>query len=111
MRAGDYAGAAATFVQAIEKQPDLGWSYCNLGIAYSHLGKDTYAVLALKKGIDYLQGDKEKAIAWRHLSDVYAKVGDPANASHALETASSLEREKSSILQRARVMLLGNTAQ
>jgi tetratricopeptide (TPR) repeat protein len=109
MHAGQFEEASQTYIQAIEKQPDFGWAYCNLALAYSHLGKDTYAVLALKKGIDYLDGDKEKAIAWRHLSEVYAKVGDPVNASFAMETALSLEREKTSLLQRARVMLLGNT--
>jgi tetratricopeptide (TPR) repeat protein len=110
LRLGQYDDAVQTYVKAIEKQPDFGWAYCNLGIAYSHLGKNTYAVLALKKGIDYLEGDKEKALGWRHLSEVYADVGDPVNANYAMETALTLEREKTSILQRARVMLLGSNA-
>ncbi len=63
---------------------------------------------SIKKSIDLLEDDKEKATVWNHLGNVYRKLNDYDNAIKAYQKAVVLADEGVDLLTRTRFSLLSN---
>lgn len=92
-RAEAYDEASDAFHKAIELDPKLGWPYSNLALTLVTQGKCTEAIPLYQKSIDLLQDDKDKAVAWNRLGNVYRKLNDYEHAVHAFQKADELDEE------------------
>ncbi len=108
LKAGACDRAISAYVKAIELQPDFGWPYSNLGLAYSHKGKYAEAIPLYRKSLELLKSSKEKAITWNRMGDAYRRLNDHANAAAAYQKATELDSGGNSLLKRMRLSLLGN---
>ncbi len=92
MKVDAYEDAAAAFSKAIDLDHGNGWAYSNLALAQSQQGKYEQAVPVYQRAIELLQDDKQKAITWNRLADIYRLLNDYNNAIAAYQTADMLER-------------------
>ena len=90
---GHYEDAVAAFNKAIELEPGYGWSYNNLALTYVSQGKHTQAIPLYRKSIDLLTADKDKAVAWNRLGNVYRKLNEYTLAVDAFQKADDLDHE------------------
>lgn len=92
LKGESYDEAIDAFSKAIEIDHGNGWAYSNLAFAYSQQGKYEEAVPLYLKSIDFMKDDKDKAISWNRLADIYRLLNDYNNAIAAYQTADILER-------------------
>ena len=90
LREGSFEDAIAAYNKAIKYDRSFGWSYTNLGIAYLQLGKYAEAVLLLQKSLELLKTDKERAVAWNELGNLYRCLNDYHNAVVSYQKADEL---------------------
>ena len=95
LRAGDYEEAIRAYNKAIQYDRYFGWAYTNLGIAYLQMEKYAEAVLLLQKSLEVLDTDKEKAVAWNELGNLYRCLNDYHNAVVSYQKADELDPEQS----------------
>ncbi|MBM3124852.1 MAG: tetratricopeptide repeat protein [Chloroflexi bacterium] len=107
-KAGSYAEAADSYEKAVKLDPASGWANSNLAMALVFLNRYTEAVPLYLKSIELFSEDKDKAVAWNRLGNVYRRINDYDNAKQAYQNAIALSNEKSSLLTRTRFSLLGN---
>lgn len=100
--------AIYAYRKAIELAPGFGWPYSNLALAFSHQGRYTEAIPLCRKSIELFGGDKEKAVSWNRLGDIYRHLNDRENAVVAYQNAVELDPENVTLLTRARFSLLSN---
>jgi tetratricopeptide (TPR) repeat protein len=105
---GKYDEATQAFYKAIELDPNYGWSFYNLASLHVHKGQYADAIPLYKKGISFLTKGKDKALLWNRLGDAYRRLDDSDNAMVAYQKALELDSDKTSLLKRARLSLLGN---
>ena len=96
LRAGDYEEAIRAYNMAIKYDRYFGWAYTNLGLAYLQMGKYAEAVLLLQKSLELLDTDKEKAVAWNGLGNLYRCLNDYHNAVVSYQKADELDPEQES---------------
>lgn len=77
---GCYDEAIAAYQQAIELNPDLAWPYHNLGLLYEHRGDYRTAIPFYQQAMERHQRDKDKAVTWDNLGNVYAALGETDEA-------------------------------
>ncbi len=92
-RAATYDEAIEAFNKAIELDPTLGWPYSNLALTLVTQGKYTQAIPLYQKSIDLLQEDKDQAVVWNRLGNVYRKLNDYEHAVQAFQKADELDEE------------------
>ncbi len=92
-RSGAFEEAVQAFNKAIEMNPDLGWSFSNLALTLVTQGKYSEAVPLYMKSIDLLTEDKDKAVAWNRLGNVYRKLNEYERAVEAFQKADELDAE------------------
>lgn len=97
LRAGDYEQAIRAYNKAIKYDRYFGKAYTNLGIAYLQIEKYAEAVLLLQKSLEILDSDKEKAVAWNELGNLYRCLNDYHNAVVSYQKADELDPEQSSM--------------
>ena len=90
---GHYEDAIAAFNKAIELEPGFGWAYSNLALTLVSQGKHMQAIPLYRKSIDLLAEDKDKAVAWNRLGNVYRKLNEYALAVDAFQKADDLDHE------------------
>jgi tetratricopeptide (TPR) repeat protein len=83
--------AAGAFSQAIELDRGYGWAYSNLALTYTRQGKHEAALSIYVKSIDLLAENKDKAVTWNRLADLYRLMDDYDNAIAAYQTADMLD--------------------
>lgn len=103
-----YRQAATCFQKAVDLEPFNGAAYSNLALSLSYQAKFTEAVPLYLKSIELLRDDKEKAVSWNRLGNVYRRLNDYDNAIAAYQNAVKLNREPMTLVARARFSLLGN---
>ncbi len=108
LRVGAYDRAIAAYVRAIALAPQDGWSYSNLALAYCYQRRYAEAVPLYQKSLELLKNRREKAIVWNRLGDAYRRLNDQERARAAYQQAAELDGHTSSLLRRARLLLLGN---
>jgi tetratricopeptide (TPR) repeat protein len=78
---------------------DKTWRTCN---------KQVYRIPLYQKSIELLQDDKDKAVTWNRLGNVYRKLNDYERAIQAYQKAVALTDEDAGLLTRTRFSLLSN---
>ncbi len=89
----NYDEAIKAFQHAIELNPELGWPYNNLALALVAQGDYQQAIPLYQKSIELLVDDKDQAVAWNRLGNVYRKLNKYKLAVAAFQRADELDRE------------------
>jgi tetratricopeptide (TPR) repeat protein len=92
-RMGSYDEAVEAYNKAIELASESGWSYNNLALTFVTQGRFTEAVPLYQKSIELLREDKDKAVAWNRLGNVYRKLNEYELAIQAFQKADELDKE------------------
>jgi Flp pilus assembly protein TadD len=107
-KAASYNEAVTAYEKAVKIDPASGWANSNLAMALVFQNKYQEAVPLYLKSIELFTDDKDKTVAWNRLGNVYRKMNDYENAKKAYQNAILLSNEKTSLLTRTRLTLLGN---
>ena len=105
---GAFDEAMHAFEMAIELDPSYGWSYNNLASIYYHHKHYADAIPLYEKGLQLLDGQKDKALLWNRMGDAYRRLNEHEQATTAYRKAMELDPDNVSLLTRARFSLLGN---
>jgi tetratricopeptide (TPR) repeat protein len=89
---GDYEQAISAYRKATMLEPESGWLFSNMGLAYAHLGQYESAIKFYKIGVDLFDQAKDKAVALNRLGHAYRKHKDYNNAMQAYQEADALLR-------------------
>ena len=108
LNTGTYDDAIASYSKAIELDRNFAWPYSNLALAYVQKGRFAEAILLYQRGIELFTSDRDKAITWNRLGNVYRRVNDYTNAIASYQTADELDPENTTLSLRASFGLLGN---
>ncbi len=107
-KTGAYDEAIQAFEKAISMEPLAGWPMSNLARTLASQGKYALAIPLYQKSIELLQEDKDKAVTWNRLGNVYRKLNDYERAIQAYQKAVALTDEDAGLLTRTRFSLLSN---
>jgi tetratricopeptide (TPR) repeat protein len=108
LNAGTYDDAIASYSKAIELDRHFAWPYSNLALAYVQKGRFAEAILLYQRGIELFTSDRDKAITWNRLGNVYRRINDYSNAIASYQTADELDPENATLSLRSSFGLLGN---
>ncbi len=90
---GAYAQAVHAYHRAIKLDDSFGQPYSNLALTYVQQGKYAEAVDLYRRSIELLTENKEKAISWNRLGNVYRHLRDYQDAVVAYRQADELDPE------------------
>jgi tetratricopeptide (TPR) repeat protein len=108
LNAGTCDDAIASYSKAIELDRHFAWPYSNLALAYVQKGRFAEAILLYQRGIELFTSDRDKAITWNRLGNVYRRINDYSNAIASYQTADELDPENATLSLRSSFGLLGN---
>ena len=91
LKCESFEEAAEMFMSAIQLNCANGWAYHNLALAYTHQEKFNNAVPLYLKSIDLFAEEKDKAVSWNQLANVYRLLNDYDNAIAAYQIADTLD--------------------
>ena len=98
------------YSKAIELDRWFAWPYSNLALAYVQKRRFVEAILLYQRSIELFGSDKDKAISWNRLGNVYRRLNDYENAIAAYQRADALDPDNSTLSLQSRFSLLGNYA-
>jgi tetratricopeptide (TPR) repeat protein len=98
---GAYESAMSAYNRAIEINPTFGQPYHNLALICFMQGNYNKAILLFQKSITLLAADKEKAVAWNGLGNVYRCIKDYERARVAYQNASEPEAKNGGVNESA----------
>jgi len=105
-----YEDAIVAYSKAIELDRWFAWPYSNLALAYVQKRRFVEAILLYQRSIELFSTDKDKAISWNRLGNVYRRLNDYENAISAYQRADALDPDNSTLSLQSRFSLLGNYA-
>lgn len=105
---GAVEDAVIAYSKAIELDRLFAWPYSNLALAYVQKGRFAEAMLLYQRSIELFTKDKDKAISWNRLGNVYRRLNDYDNAIAAYQRADELDPDNSTIYLQSRFSLLGS---
>ncbi len=108
MNAGAYDEAIVYYSKAIEIDHHFAWPYSNLALAYVQKGRFAEAILLYQRSIELFVSDKDKAITWNRLGNVYRRINDYDNAIASYKIADELDPDHVTLSLRSNFGLLGN---
>jgi hypothetical protein len=73
---GTYSQAVYAYNRSIQLDSGFGRPFCNLALTYVKQGKYSDAVRLYQRSIELLVDDREKAVTWYRLGDVYRHLKD-----------------------------------
>lgn len=88
---GAYKQASHAYERSIKLDNRSGRPHSNLAFTYIQQGRYAEAVNLLRNSIDLLSCDREKAISWYRLGDVYRRLKDYRDAILAYQQADLLD--------------------
>ena len=88
-----YDEAAEDFNHAIDLDPGFGSPYSNLALTLVTQGKYVQAIPLYRKSIELLDEDKDRAVAWNRLGNLYRKLNEYELAVGAFQKADELDQE------------------
>ena len=106
--AGSYDDAITAYRKAIELDKQFAWSYTNLALSYVQKERLADAILLYQRGIELFSDEKDKAIAWNWLGNVYRRMNDYENAIAAYQRADELDPGNTTITEQSRFSMLGS---
>jgi tetratricopeptide (TPR) repeat protein len=90
---GAYSQAAYAYHRSIELDDNFGRPYSNLALTYVQQGKYDEAIELYRRSIELLADNKEKAISWNRLGNVYRHLKDYRQATVAYQHSDELDPE------------------
>lgn len=105
---GAYEEAITAYSKAIELDDWFAWPYSNLALVYVQKEKYAEAVLLYQRSIELFASDKDKAVTWNRLGNVYRRLNDYDNAIACYQRADELDPHNATLSQRLRFSLLGS---
>ncbi len=105
---GAYDDAVVSYSKAIQLDRCFAWPYSNLALTYVQKGRFTEAILLYQRSIELFASEKDKAISWNRLGNVYRRLNSYDNAISAYQRADELDPENSTLSLQSRFSLLGN---
>ena len=108
LKSGSCDEAIAAYSKAIELERQFAWPYSNLALAYVQKDYLTEAIMLYQRSIELFTSDKDKAVTWNRLGNVYRRMNDYDNAIAAYQTADELDPENATVSLRSSFGLLGN---
>jgi tetratricopeptide (TPR) repeat protein len=96
------------YSKAIELDRWFAWPYSNLALAYVQKGRFAEAVLLYQRSIELFNGEKDKAVSWNRLGNVYRRMSDYENAIAAYQRADELDPDNTALSLQSRFSLLGS---
>ncbi len=105
---GSYEDAVTAYSKSIELDRQFAWPYSNLALVYVQKGRFAEAMLLYQRSIELFSNDKDKAISWNRLGNVYRRLNDYDNAIAAYQRADELDTDNTTLSLQSRFSLLGN---
>jgi tetratricopeptide (TPR) repeat protein len=105
---GAYDDAVVAYSKAIQLDRWFAWPYSNLALTYVQKGRFTEAILLYQRSIELFVSEKDKAISWNRLGNVYRRLNNYDNAISAYQRADELDPENTTLSLQSRFSLLGN---
>ncbi len=105
---GAYEEAITAYTKAIELDIRFAWPYSNLALAYVQKEKYEEAVLLYQRSIELFETDKDKAVTFNRLGNVYRRMNDYDNAIASYQRADELDPNNATRSLRSRFSLLGS---
>jgi tetratricopeptide (TPR) repeat protein len=105
---GAYEEAITAYGKAIELDGWFAWPYSNLALAYVQKEKYAEAVLLYQRSIELFSSDKDKAVTWNRLGNVYRRLNDYENAISSYQRADELDPNNTTRSLRSSFSLLGS---
>ena len=93
VKAGAYEDAIDAYQKAMRLDAGFAWPYSNLALAYTCKGNFSEAIPLYKKSIELFSSNKDKAVSWDRLGDVYRRLNVYKDAIAAYEIAKKLTQE------------------
>ncbi len=90
-QSGSYDQAVHAYNKAIQLDSGDGKLYSNLALTYAHQSKYEDAIHLYKRSLEHLTNDKEKAITWNRLGNVYRHLKEYSEALIAFKRADELQ--------------------
>ena len=88
---GEIEQAIQAYNKAIQLDPSFGWPYSNLALTYLTQGQYAEAILLYERSLELLSSDKDKAVSWNGLGNIYRCINDYENAVAAYQKAAELD--------------------
>jgi tetratricopeptide (TPR) repeat protein len=88
---GAFDDAVIAYSKAIELDRWFAWPYSNLALTYVQKGRFVEAILLYQRSIELFASDKDKAISWNRLGNVYRRINDYENAIASYQRADELD--------------------
>jgi tetratricopeptide (TPR) repeat protein len=85
--------AVDAYNKAIELNPKFGWAYANLALTRAAQQKYEDAINLFDKSLEFITDEKDRAIIWNRLGNVYRKVNDYSNAFIAFQKADECDAQ------------------
>jgi tetratricopeptide (TPR) repeat protein len=105
---GSCDDAISAYGKAIELDRQFAWPYSNLALAYVQKERFAEAILLYQRSIELFVSDKDKAVTWNRLGNVYRRLNDYSHAISAYQTADDLDPDNATLSLRSHYGLLGN---
>ena len=105
---GEYDDAIIAYSKAIELDRWFAWPYSNLALAYVQKGRLAEAILLYQRSIELFTSEKDKAVSWNRLGNVYRRLDDYENAIESYQRADELDPDNTTLSLQSRFSLLGN---
>jgi len=105
---GAYDDAILAYSKAIELDRYFAWPYSNLALTYVQKGRFAEAILLYQRSIELFKDDRDKAISWNRLGNVYRRLNDYESAIAAYQRADELDPANTTISLQSRFSLLGH---
>jgi tetratricopeptide (TPR) repeat protein len=105
---GAYDDAIVAYSKAIQLDRCFAWPYSNLALTYVQKGRFTEAILLYQRSIELFTSEKDKAISWNRLGNVYRRLNNYDSAIAAYQRADELDPENTTLSLQSRFSLLGN---
>jgi tetratricopeptide (TPR) repeat protein len=106
--AGSFDDAIAAYSKAIELDKQFAWPYTNLALSYVQKGRLGEAIVLYQRSIELFSSEKDKAVTWNRLGNVYRRLNDYENAIAAYQRADELDPGNIAITHQSRFSLLGS---
>jgi tetratricopeptide (TPR) repeat protein len=90
-RAGNLDEAIDAYRRAVELDPACGWAHCNLALANFTRGQYYESMVHYQKSIELLASNRDKAVAWEGLGNLYRCLNDYESAAFAFQKADELD--------------------
>ena len=106
--AGSFDDAIAAYTKAIELDSQFAWPHTNLALCYVQKGRLEEAIMLYQRSIELFASEKDKAVTWNRMGNVYRRLNDYEKAIAAYQRADELDPGNAAVSQQSRFSLLGN---